>query len=38
MGWAAHRGWQANGERVVGPTRAASPVFDGATLEEIDSC
>ncbi len=36
LGWAAHRGWQANGERVSGPTRVASPVFDGATLEEID--
>jgi len=37
LGWAVHRGWQANGERVSGPTRVASPVFDGATLEEIDN-
>ncbi len=37
LGWAVHRGWQADGERVIGPTRVASPVFDGATLEEIDN-
>ena len=36
LGWAAHRGWQADGQRVNGPTYVASPVFDGATLEEID--
>jgi len=37
LGWAAHRGWQATGEKVNGPVRVASPVFDGATLEEIDN-
>jgi DNA-directed RNA polymerase subunit beta len=36
LGWAAHRGFQADGERVHGPTFVASPVFDGATLSEID--
>ena len=36
LGWAAHRGWQADGERVAGPTYVASPVFDGATIAEID--
>jgi len=36
LGWVAHRGWQADGEQVAGPTFLASPVFDGATLEEID--
>ena len=36
LGWAAHRGWQADGSRLGGPAFVASPVFDGATLEEID--
>ena len=36
LGWVAHRGWQADGTRVNGPTRLASPVFDGASLAEID--
>ncbi len=36
LGWAVHRGWQADGSRVNGPARVASPVFDGATLKEID--
>jgi DNA-directed RNA polymerase subunit beta len=36
LGWVAHRGWQADGDQVAGPTFLASPVFDGATLEEID--
>jgi DNA-directed RNA polymerase subunit beta len=36
LGWAAHGGWRADGERVHGPTFVASPVFDGATLGEID--
>jgi DNA-directed RNA polymerase subunit beta len=36
LGWAAHRGWQADGSRINGPARVASPVFDGATLQEID--
>ncbi len=36
LGWAAHSGWQADGQRVNGPTFLASPVFDGATLTEID--
>jgi DNA-directed RNA polymerase subunit beta len=30
------RGYQADGERSNTPARLASPVFDGATLEEID--
>jgi DNA-directed RNA polymerase subunit beta len=36
LGWAAHMGFQADGERSNSPARVASPVFDGATLEEID--
>ena len=36
LGWAAHRGYQADGTRVNGPAFVASPVFDGATLTEID--
>jgi DNA-directed RNA polymerase subunit beta len=36
LGWAAHRGWQADGSHINGPARVASPVFDGATLQEID--
>ncbi len=36
LGWAAHRGFQADGTRVNGPAFVASPVFDGATLAEID--
>ena len=35
-GWAASRGYQADGERSNTPARLASPVFDGATLVEID--
>jgi DNA-directed RNA polymerase subunit beta len=37
LGWAAHMGFQADGERSASPTRLASPVFDGATIEEIDA-
>jgi DNA-directed RNA polymerase subunit beta len=36
LGWAAHMGFQADGGRSNTPARLASPVFDGATLEEID--
>ena len=36
LGWAAHAGFQADGERSNTPARVASPVFDGATIEEID--
>ncbi len=36
LGWAAHMGFQADGERSNTPARLASPVFDGATLVEID--
>ena len=36
LGWAAHMGFQADGVRSASPTRLASPVFDGATIEEID--
>ena len=36
LGWAAHMGFQADGDRSNSPTRVASPVFDGATLAEID--
>ena len=37
LGWAAHMGFQADGERSSSPTRLASPVFDGATIQEIDA-
>jgi len=36
LGWAAHAGWRADGERENGPTFLATPVFDGAKLAEID--
>ena len=36
LGWAAHMGFQADGERSNTPARVASPVFDGATIEEVD--
>jgi DNA-directed RNA polymerase subunit beta len=36
LGWAAHHGWQADGTRIKGPAFVASPVFDGATIAEID--
>ncbi|MGD0997080.1 MAG: DNA-directed RNA polymerase subunit beta [Thermoleophilia bacterium] len=36
LGWAAHRGFQADGTRLSGPAFVSSPVFDGATLAEID--
>ncbi len=36
LGWAARRGYQADGSRIGGPAFVASPVFDGATLAEID--
>ena len=36
LGWAAHLGFRADGERSNQAVRLASPVFDGATLEEID--
>ena len=37
LGWAASRGWQADRREDHGPVRVASPVFDGATLVEIDN-
>ena len=37
LGWAAHMGFQADGGRSNTPARLASPVFDGATIEEIDA-
>jgi DNA-directed RNA polymerase subunit beta len=36
LGWAAHLGFQADGGRLNHPALLASPVFDGATLAEID--
>jgi len=36
LGWAAHAGFQADGGRSNLPARVASPVFDGATIQEID--
>jgi DNA-directed RNA polymerase subunit beta len=36
LGWAAHAGFQADGGRSNLPARLASPVFDGATIQEID--
>ena len=36
LGWAAHLGFEAGGGRSSQPVRLASPVFDGATLVEID--
>jgi len=36
LGWAAHMGFQADGGRSNTPARLASPVFDGATIEEVD--
>ena len=36
LGWAAHAGFQADGGRSNTPARVASPVFDGATIEEVD--
>ena len=36
LGWAANMGFQADGGRSSTPARLASPVFDGATLVEID--
>ncbi len=36
LGWAAHMGFQADGGRSNSPARVASPVFDGATIAEID--
>ncbi len=36
LGWAAHMGFQADGGRSSSPARVASPVFDGATIEEVD--
>ena len=36
LGWAAHYGFQADGTRLNGPAFVASPVFDGATIAEID--
>ncbi|MCX6373226.1 MAG: DNA-directed RNA polymerase subunit beta [Actinobacteria bacterium] len=37
LGWAAHMGFQADGGRSNTPAHLASPVFDGATIEEIDA-
>jgi DNA-directed RNA polymerase subunit beta len=38
LGWAAHAGYTAEKDAAPGntPARVASPVFDGATIEEID--
>ena len=36
LGWAAHTGWSENGEPANGPIKIATPVFDGATEEEIE--
>jgi DNA-directed RNA polymerase subunit beta len=38
LGWAAHAGYTAGKDVARGnlPARVASPVFDGATIEEID--
>jgi DNA-directed RNA polymerase subunit beta len=36
LGWAAHAGFRADGDRDNLPARVASPVFDGATIAEID--
>jgi DNA-directed RNA polymerase subunit beta len=36
LGWAAHNGFQADGTHLNGPAFVASPVFDGATIAEID--
>ncbi|HQF51385.1 MAG TPA: DNA-directed RNA polymerase subunit beta [Thermoleophilia bacterium] len=36
LGWAAHAGFQADGGRSKLPAYVASPVFDGATIEEVD--
>ena len=38
LGWAAHAGYTADKDADRGnlPARVASPVFDGATIEEID--
>ena len=38
LGWAAHAGYTADKDAAPGntPARVASPVFDGATIEEID--
>ena len=36
LGWAAHMGFQADGGRSNTPACVASPVFDGATIEEVD--
>jgi DNA-directed RNA polymerase subunit beta len=36
LGWAAHAGFRPDGERSNTPAHVASPVFDGATIEEVD--
>jgi DNA-directed RNA polymerase subunit beta len=37
LGWAAVKGWKEGKKRVKGPVYIASPVFDGAREEEIES-
>ncbi len=36
MGWAAASGWEANGNKSPERTFVATPVFDGATPEDVD--
>jgi DNA-directed RNA polymerase subunit beta len=36
LGWAAMKGWEENGKKLKGPVYVASPVFQGATEEEIE--
>ena len=38
LGWAAKTGWSEDGQPKDGPVYVASPVFDGATEEEIRKC
>ncbi|MHB0867198.1 MAG: DNA-directed RNA polymerase subunit beta [Thermoleophilia bacterium] len=35
LGWAASRGWD-DGEGITKPMHVATPVFDGATLDEVE--
>lgn len=36
LGWAAMKGWEENGKKLRGPVYVASPVFQGASEEEIE--
>ncbi len=36
LGWAAMKGWEENDKKLKGPVYIASPVFQGATEEEIE--